>query len=869
MSRELASPGSSAVFSHGRWRARWIWTRPTPLRPGAGLDPDVDRAAARSWVLLRRTFSLARVPPRAPARATADSRYVLWVNGAEAARGPVRGHPQTLRYDVVDLAPHLRAGENVLAVLARHYGEATPWWMPSTGTYGLGGGAFLFEADLGDVGCLVSDASWRGLEPAAWTTPPPAAGIGGIAPEVCDGRELPAAWQSRELDDSAWSPAVELATHHVGWDGDHRPPSHPYGPLLPRPIPQLSGATRAGCVVAVGEAPAGSALDADPVRQAAADQRAVAAFSRLPEGPLAHAWEPTGDAARVLVVDFGEEVAGHVAISVDAPAGTRIDAQAAEAVDTDGRLVPLQQHSGFGYVCRGRDDRFETFDPIGLRYLALSVRAPAAAAVRSVEVHERLFPRRRSAAERSSGAGAPADLPFFACSDRLLETIWRVGRRTVDLCSQDAYLDCPSREQRAWVGDSVVHQMVDLTTHTDWSLAAWNVELAAMPRPDGMLPMAVAGDFASRDQSVIPDWALHWVHALRNLWRYTGPTERVARLLPVAERVLRWFEPFAGPDGLLEDVTGWVIIDWAAVSTQGKSAALNALWARGLRDYAEIARGLHSEGCARWAADRATRVEEGFELFWDEPRGVYVDHAVSGVPQRPVSQHANAAAIAAGLVPRTRVARVLAAILDSARIVHAAWLVPGRPAVVDGAGDMYAGVSYLVMGKPAPWWDVERGIVAAQPFFRYVVHDAVAAAGESDRIPALCRDWQTLLARDAATWSEVWYGGSHCHGWCATPTRDLVQQTLGVTPASPGFGVVRIAPALGDLAWARGAVPTPAGLVRVAIDSDRLEVETPLPAEVAVAGTDRTIPLSPGKHRVARAALGWPRCDETRPVHSE
>jgi hypothetical protein len=303
-------------------------------------------------------------------------------------------------------------------------------------------------------------------------------------------------------------------------------------------------------------------------------------------------------------------------------------------------------------------------------------------------------------------------------------------------------------------------------------------------------------------------------------------------------------------------VTGWVIIDWAAVSTAGKSAALNALWARALREYAEIARALGCEGPGSWATSRAAELQGGFELFWDEPRGVYVDHAVANEPRRPVSQHSNAAAVAAGLVPRERLARVLDGILDPDRIVHAAWLVPGRKAVVEGAGDMYAGVSYLVIGKPEPWWDVENRIVAAQPFFRYVVHDAVAASGWSDRIPSLCRDWRRLLERNPSTWSEVWYGGSHCHGWCSTPTRDLVQHTLGVTPGSPGFATVRIAPALGDLDWAKGAVPTPAGLVRVSIDRDRLEVETPLPAEVSIASTASPIRLPPGKHTLTRTSPG-------------
>ena len=121
-----------------------------------------------------------------------------------------------------------------------------------------------------------------------------------------------------------------------------------------------------------------------------------------------------------------------------------------------------------------------------------------------------------------------------------------------------------------------------------------------------MLPMAAGGDIEHHDASFIPDWALHWVRALHNLWRYTGDRERVARLLPVAEGVLRWFEAFAADDGLASDVTGWVIIDWSSVSVDGKSSVLNALWARGLRDFAEMAEWLGDAGRAQLGA-RATR----------------------------------------------------------------------------------------------------------------------------------------------------------------------------------------------------------------------------------------------------------------------
>jgi hypothetical protein len=208
----------------------------------------------------------------------------------------------------------------------------------------------------------------------------------------------------------------------------------------------------------------------------------------------------------------------------------------------------------------------------------------------------------------------------FECSDESLNTIHAIGLRTVDLCALDAYVDCPTREQRAWTGDSVVHQMVDFVSNPDWSMPVWHPQLATHVRPDGMLAMAAASDFAADDQMYLPDWSLHWIRSVRNIHQYTGDRELVAELLPIAERVLRWFESFLGPDDLLHDVTGWALSDWASVYMNGCSSLTNALWARGLRDFAEMSSWLGNEASAQWARARHDSVRRAFEVFWDEGR---------------------------------------------------------------------------------------------------------------------------------------------------------------------------------------------------------------------------------------------------------
>jgi hypothetical protein len=140
------------------------------------------------------------------------------------------------------------------------------------------------------------------------------------------------------------------------------------------------------------------------------------------------------------------------------------------------------------------------------------------------------------------------------------------------------------------------------------------------------------------------------------------------------------------------------------------------------------------------------------------------------------------------------------------------------------------GGAYLAFGYPEPDWDVHEQMVECEPFFRYVLHDGIARAGRADLIVGLCRDWQVFVDAGETSWPENWNGGTRCHGWSSTPTRDLIVHVLGITPFEPGYDEVRVAPALGDLDWARATVPTPHGFVTVEAHADgRVDVDSPVP----------------------------------------
>ena len=176
-----------------------------------------------------------------------------------------------------------------------------------------------------------------------------------------------------------------------------------------------------------------------------------------------------------------------------------------------------------------------------------------------------------------------------------------------------------------------------------------------------------------------------------------------------------------------------------------------------------------------------------------------------------------------GLAPAERWEGIVERITDPTRLVVRSWI-----GGADGGYDFkrFAEVSRGILRID---WDVEREIVLAEPFFSYVVHDAVARAGRAEQLTDLVRRWGQFLVDGYDTFGECWGWGTPVHGWSATPARDLIVYVLGVSPAEPGFTRARIAPRLGPLTEAAGAVPTPHGFLEVRVSGGQAEIDSPVP----------------------------------------
>jgi alpha-L-rhamnosidase len=796
------------------WSANWIWSEAPPRISSSVASAAVPpKELWNRFCYLRRSFDVDVVPSSALARVTADSRFILYLNGVEVARGPARSIPERLGYCEVDLAPHLLRGKNALAALVRFYGAPMPWWRPAPASWQLGYGSFAFESPAIAVS---SDASWKGRRaPYRQDVPtPPMLPVPPI--EIFDARDDAPGWTTAEFDDSSWRPAVVLSAGTFA-SNRIRIPVEPYtamerdniGPLTTIPIAFNEQSRR---VITANDSD-------DP----------FAAYKAIEDSP-------SDDS---LIAYETPETLATPWVEASGPRGSTIDIYLGEDLRNDGLVEIRPRHYATRYILRGDAlERIEGFEAVGFRYA--SVIARGGARVHNAGAIERHYPRSGDAS--------------FSCDDDRLNAIWRVGARTLDLCSTDAFLDCPGREQRAWLGDSYVHALLTYVTNADWRLVRRHLRICAHSRRgDGLLGMVAVGDF-SNSSTTIPDYSLHWVRALARYFEYSGDLELIRELAPTAIGVLAAFERYRARDGLIRGMPGWIFIDWAMTQKSEVVGALDALYAATLDDFAMLCERASEDysSASRFRA-QANRTREAFQLLWDQNRGVYVDAADSHGPMRRLSQQTNAIAIVSECAPRDRWDVILKTILDETRLSI-------TPTISDDR------TPYITQRmNPADYieFDEENNVVAAQPFFCSILHDAVVRAGRRDLLPDLCLKWWPQIERGNTTFEEYWSGpigeASRCHAWSATPTYDLTAHVLGVRPVEAGCRKVAIHPRFGHLTKLAGRIPTQHGMIEVAIERDKggtITIPPGVEADVYFDDADlRGGAFPSGNHTIGRGRL--------------
>ncbi len=772
--------------------AKWIWG---------------DEARPNTWCYLRGRFAAEDVVMRARLRISADTNYMLWLNGRYVGQGPgpyVREVRPVDEYDVTGL---VREGDNVICVTAN-------WWGMTSHSRPKGAAGVIAELSWEDAGGAThhvgTGEGWRALIAQAWERDTPRRNADLGFTEYFDATREPVGWLDPDFDDSAW-PHATLAP------GDDRR-------LFPRLVPllrewseqpvALAGAWRAG-----RDAPGPGDrepeltefLDTEPLTPLAEARRADLAAALLAPGAATIHWLPTVDGL-ALTLDLGREIVAHLELDIDAPAGGRIDLAPAELL-RDGRPWCYRKGTKYAqrYLTRAGRQRWATFDWHGLRYLHVVLRG----------FDGPVTIRRLGVLRRESDLDWRAQ---FSSSDETLNRVWEIGRHTLRVATQEVQVDCPTREQAAYWGDATWIGLWTLWLTGDCSHVRHlllSAEHAAYE--SGQLPASI---FSSLDQ-ILFDYTLIMPWGLHAYWWNTGDLSPARRLAPTVEGLLRWYRERTNDAGLVEfDAVaahargegtlfidhpglGWHNFPHPGIDRRGLSAGLNLFYLRALQCWSELLAVLGEEGRASTVRAEAGKVARAIEqTFFDPQRGVYVDAVVAGRQSQQISQQINTLAVLADVCPPERRRRLLERVLSD-----------------------------------------DPSLCRCSPYFWLYQFRAMSRAGmQAQMLEAIRELWGAMADAGATTWWETFLGDeldSLCHPWSSAPNQVLQSDLLGVLPAEPGFTRVQLRPRPDLVAQVRGTVQTVRGEISVGWQSDH------------DAGATLVVGLPEGMSGLLHAPAGW------------
>ncbi len=572
----------------------------------------------------RKEITLDQVPEEFIVEVSADNRYNLFVNGKRVSYGPAKGDLTTYKYDVVDIAPSLSEGRNIIAAIVFNAGENKPMAFLSAQT------AFLLRSKDKEFSFINTDQSWRSyinpaydpityneLELREWLRGYYAVGPG----DEVFGDKYPWGWENIDFDDSQW-----LASQKLIFDG--REPWR----LVPRNIAFMDNHIE------------------KPKR------------IRLYEGIT----DPTGfisenkkievkphTSAKILF-DFGVFTMGYPELKVSGGAKSDIKMTFAEALH-EAPYLKAHRDSVVGKIMYGPFDIYHpdggdqrTFRPLWkrtFRYMELIVETKEQPLVLESLINE------------YSGYPYP-EMATFQSNDPELDEIFEMSKRTLRMCSGETYYDTPFYEQLSYGGDNRPIAAISMYNSTDDRL--FREVMRLYPQSANRETKLFKSAYPSRFDFDMGTWSLAWIQSLYDYYLIRKDIGFSKQFVNDIEGVLNFHEHHLDESkGVLGTLTNHNFIDWS-----NKKGSLPTGQPRGIFHHSAILTlyFAHTLDCTvalfnaigeiekaeRWEALAKKIKKASYDLYWDEEKKLMADFP----DKSQFSQHTSILAILCDAVPK-------------------------------------------------------------------------------------------------------------------------------------------------------------------------------------------------------------------------
>ena len=189
----------------------------------------------------------------------------------------------------------------------------------------------------------------------------------------------------------------------------------------------------------------------------------------------------------------------------------------------------------------------------------------------------------------------PDILPLQDYGNPELNAIVEAASYTFAQNAVDILMDCPSRERAGWLCDSYFSGRAEHFFTGDNKVEKSFLENYALytqqPGMDaGMIPMCYPADHPNG--RYIPNWSMWYILELQSYVERTGDMEMKARSEQKVRDLLNFFQKYENEYGLLEDLDGWVFVEWSKCNdpefVAGVNFPTNMLWAAALEATAKL-----------------------------------------------------------------------------------------------------------------------------------------------------------------------------------------------------------------------------------------------------------------------------------------
>ncbi len=451
-----------------------------------------------------------------------------------------------------------------------------------------------------------------------------------------------------------------------------------------------------------------------------------------------------------LLVDAGEEITGSLLLSAKGKAGQKIQIDCGEELENGQVRSKMRCNCDYHEVWTLGDGEcaLEPYDYKGFRYASLV--PDEGVEINRIELFVRHYPMDET-------------LCTLRSDKKELEQIFQICKNAVRNCTQEGFLDCPTREKGQYLGDAVItaHTHLWLTGETDMLVKCIDQFAQSAQVCPGLLAVVPGGLMQE-----IADFSLLYHQLILLYYQFTGDKEVVGRYYQTADGILKHFSQYERADGLLEQVADkWNLVDWPEnlrdgydfpltrpVVGEGCHNVINALYLGAKEGQNRMAAILGRE----MPYDTAPLKKAYFKAFYRKEKGLLADSETSS----HCALHSNVYPLYFGLLPKER----QTGILDH----------------------------------------IEKKGFTCGVMMSYFVLKVLAGAGRYETVYRLLLNegehgWVQMLREGASCCFESWgkeqkWNTSLCHPWASAPIPVLLEDIAGISPQPDAPGGYRFEP---------------------------------------------------------------------------